>query len=282
VRPARAVLSSLLAFVTACSLFLDTNEFAGQAPAADGATPDGLSPADGSTPNDDGGNTSDAPNDAPPLDAGDCDGATFCDSFDDNAALGARWTAVSLQNTVPLYFADAAVSPPHSLEMDFLARDAGGYRRAQLKKDFSPFPKAISCTMQLFDGTAVALPSEGFGIFTFAPTTNVNGYLIEVKIKPGDKLRMEESTDTGATVATTSSTTPIIVGKWSTLTVQTDFTTASFTLDGITRSITLANPGAATADGGSTNLTVSIGEDSDVDDEAFFDRFDDFSCTVTP
>ena len=281
-RPWRVAGLSLLAFVTACSLFLDTAEFAANEPPADGSTPDGSSPADTSAPGDDGGGTTDAPSDAPPIDAGGCDGATFCDSFDDDAAIGTRWTSVVTLAAPPLAYDDAAVSPPNSVRLDLPARDSGLYRRAQLKKGFSPFPQSVTCSMQLYVAVGVTGGAEGYGLFTFAPSNDPSGYLIELKIKPGNTLRIEESNNTGANVLTTSGTVPISLGQWHTVTVTTDFTNASFVVDGVQASLSVTNRAAATADGGSPALLVALGEDSDVDLEAFLARFDDFSCTVTP
>jgi hypothetical protein len=211
---------------TACSLFTDLGDYDGDGqivivPALDATSGDGggavgSEPDGSSTPSGDSGAVGDAT-----VDSGACD-ATFCDDFD-TPPFGASWTG-KVEN------GGTVVGDSNALLANMGVAGTEALRTAFLYRRFAA-PKKVSCTFALHP-LDLSAPTEVFSFNVLAP--GYKSYSLWLSLRSGQtELGVAAEPMDGGTIYDTRGVTPVAVGKWTTITMATDFTKLTLSEDGV-------------------------------------------------
>ena len=204
-----------------------------------------------------------------------CVGATFCDTFD-TLPFGATWTSSEIVGGATLTLADGGLSAPFGARLFMPARTATTTRIAELRTNLSPGSQ-VSCTVDLrVDESPATGDTAAMTIRATSPGITQGDMF--VTLTQGGTLFYESFffVDGGSSKA--NRPLPMLpVGTWSQLTLKTDYTTVTVTINGA-----VASSMPLLVSQKPTSLVVGLGERGDSELGQTSVLFDNYRCVVTP
>ena len=249
-----------------CSLLVDTSGLSGSA--AEDAASDRAVPNEGGALDAGAEATSSS-------DAGRTCDATFCDDFDDGP-LGAKWTKTTLAGGGTLELATPARSLPNALRAQFHGVSSPQDRYAMLEQDLG-LGKSVRCDFSIYVASRPNMDLDDvFRIRTRGP--GVGDFLLYFAVSTGGGSLADDIAYPDGGCACPQKYVPFTqlpVSSWAHVTVETNFSTATVTVDGTmvvsdTFGPIVPNEPIVVGLGGRAFSSIT----SDV-------LFDDFSCTIT-
>ncbi len=252
-----------------CSLLVDTSGLT-SATTEDGA-------ADRASATDGGADVSslDAATDALAADGGIVCDATFCDDFDDGP-VGAKWSR-AIVNKGSIDLATKYTSAPSALRARFFGSDSTDDRYAMLERDLGTGTR-VRCDFSMsVTARADRDVNDPFRIRTTAP--GVSDYLLYLVLPAAGGIALADDiqySDGGcACPQRLTSFDSFPIGAWRRITIETDFTTATLSVDG---AVVVTNTFGPIVPNGPIVVGLGGRAFSSITSETLFD---DFSCTIT-
>jgi hypothetical protein len=252
-----------------CSLVVDTSGLTSVA--TEDAAGDRASGTDGGAD----GASLDALTDALTADGGTVCDATFCDDFDDGP-VGAKWSR-SIVNQGAIDLSTKYTSAPSALRARFFGSQSTDDRYAMLERDLGTGTR-VHCEFSMYvTARADKDVNDPFRIRTTA--AGISDYLLYLVLPSTGGIALADDihyADGGCACPQKFATfDPFPVGAWRRITVETDFTTATLSVDGAV--VVTSTFGPIVPDG---PIVVGLGGRafSSITSDTLFD---DFSCTIT-
>jgi hypothetical protein len=221
----RTAFGAIALLVAGCSLFVDLNGLSDSAGGADALVPEG-SAMDGAQTNDG------SSQEAPPFECPDA--SIVCDDFDDGP-LGAKWTAVTIQNGTLAIDDAASFSPPNSLLVTLPDNPGRLTRYNRLEKSITGL-SSIDCRFEVrLDATDSTSSSDVALLGLILSPAGYTNYQVIVDLQ-AQGLFLEQDTDTGKDGGSLShydNLTAFSSGVWTNVHITTDLGTIQVFVDDV-------------------------------------------------